>query len=316
MRDEGQLATEATVLGAECLVHLSERRFAAEVLHWALQRNPDHKEAHQWMAAIYIDLNSPSQAIAHLREWGRLDPQNGRPYRWIGWFLSKDYAKFNEAIEAYREACRRHLEPALRAEVVKELAAALVDGPAEYAAALDALAQSPESADQPEFLALRAQCLWNLARRAEATPVVEKAFRQNPELPRALELRAKMFLAEGQPRAALPLLEKALQVDRHNHVCRQLLMQAYKQLGENVRAEEQRQLLEKTRSSKDRLSKLHDEALLRPWDAKVRNELADLCLELNLQAEAQMWRQAALACTPNQMPGSSLEQPFVLPERK
>src|SRR5579871_1556257 len=71
VRNEGRLATDAAVLGAESLVHLGERRFAAQVLDTVLQRNPDHTEAHRWLAAIYIDLNSPALAIAHLREWAR-----------------------------------------------------------------------------------------------------------------------------------------------------------------------------------------------------------------------------------------------------
>jgi tetratricopeptide (TPR) repeat protein len=300
IRHEEQLASDAAVLGAECLVHLGERRFAAEVLHSALQQNPDHLEAHRWLAAIYIDLNSPSQAITHLREWARLDPHNGRPYRWIGWFLAKDYdGKVHEAIEAYQEACRRNLEPTLRAEVVKELVGALVDGPADYEGALETLARNPEVADQPEVLALRAQCLWSLARRAEATQAVENALQAHPQTPRALQLRAKMFLADAQPKATVPLLEKALAVDAHDPASRQLLMQAYRQLGDPARAEQQRRLLEESRGYKERLNKLHQEALRYPWDANVRNQLADLCLQLNLKAEAQMWRQAALACTAN-----------------
>ena len=81
----------------------------------------------------------------------RLDPHNGRPYRWIGWFFAKDYdGKLPEAIEACQEAWRRNLRPTQRAEVVKELAGALVDRPADYEAALETLARYPAFADQPE----------------------------------------------------------------------------------------------------------------------------------------------------------------------
>jgi tetratricopeptide (TPR) repeat protein len=313
--DEGALGLEGTVLGGECLVRLGERRFAAEALDTVVKRDPDNMKAHQWLAAIYMDLNSPSQAIVHLRAWGKLDPHNGRPYRWIGWFLSKDYGKYDEAIEAYREACRRDLDPALRSEVVKELVATLVDGPADYEAALDTLARSPELADQPEILALRAQCLWSLGRLAEANEALHRVLDINPQLSRALQLQAKIFLAEDKPKAALPLLEKALGRDAYDHLSRQLLMQAYRQAGDNTHAEQERQRLEEARSYKDRLTKLHDYAMSRPWDAKVRNDLADLCRKLNLQAEAQMWRQAALACTPSRPSETSFEQPVLLPER-
>jgi tetratricopeptide (TPR) repeat protein len=315
MNDENSLTVEATLVGAECLVRLGEHRFAADALDTVIKRYPDNRKAHQWLAAIYIDLNSPSQAITHLRTWARLDPHNGRPYRWIGWFLSKDYGKQTEAIAAYQEACLRDLDPVLRSEVVKELATTLIDGPADYEAALDTLAGNPQSADQPEILTLRAQCLWSLGRQTEASAALDRAMRLNPQLPRALQLRAKMFLAEGKAKTALPLLEKALNVDAYDHISRQLLMQAYRQIGDNARAEQERRHLEETRSYRNRLTKLHDHAVSHPWDAKVRNELADLCLKMNLQPDAQMWRQAALACTPNQPSETSFEQPFLLPER-
>ena len=208
VRDGEPLAQEGAVLRAECLVRLGQRRAAAELLQTVIQQNPDHREAHQWLAAIYIDLNSPFQALTHLREWGRLDPRNGRPYRWIGWFLSKDYGKQQEAIEAYQDACRRELDPALRAEVVKELAESLVEGPADYQAALDTLTQCPELLTRPEVLTLRGQCLWALGKQAEAVELVETALRAYPELPQALRLRGKMFLADGQAKAAVPVLEK------------------------------------------------------------------------------------------------------------
>jgi len=316
IKEEGPLAVQGTVLGAECLARLGERPFAAEVLNAVVKRDPDHKEAHRWLAAIYIDLHSAHQAIAHLREWARLDPRSGRPYRWIGWFLSKDFAKHHkEAIEAYREACRRDLEPALRAEVVKELAETLVDGPADYQAALDTLDQCPETLVQPEMLTLRAQCLWSLAKQAEAIPLLESVLRANPELPQALQLRARMFLSDGQPKAALPLLETALRVDAHDHVSRQLAMEAYRQVGDNARAEQQRQLMEETRSIKDRLTELHDYAVRHPWDVKVRHQLAALCLKLNCQAEAHMWRRAASACASNQPSETTFEQSLSLQER-
>jgi tetratricopeptide (TPR) repeat protein len=315
IKDEGPLALEAIVFGGECLLRLGERRFAAEILDSVLRQNPDHKEAHRWLAAIYIDLNSPSQAIAHLREWGRLEPRNGRPYRWIGLFLAKDYGNHQAAIEAYREACRRQLDPSLRAQAVKELAETLIDGPADYQAALDTLAQCPEALTQPEMLTLQGQCLWSLGRQAEAINLVETALRANPELPQALRLRASFLLADGQAGAAVPFLEKALRIDAHDHLGRQLLMQTYKQLGDNVRAEEQRRLLEATRADKDRLTQLHEAALQRPWDGRVRHELADLCLKLNRKAEAQMWRQAALACTPSPSAETAFAQPFSWPER-
>src|SRR5262249_29871338 len=95
------LALNSQVLGAECLVRLGERRLATEALLAVVSRKPEHKEAHRWLAAIYIDLNSADRAIEHLRAWGELEPANGRPYRWIGLFC-KDAKRPDEAIAAYQ----------------------------------------------------------------------------------------------------------------------------------------------------------------------------------------------------------------------
>ena len=92
-------------------------------------------------------------------------------------------------------------------------------------------------------------------------------------------------------------------------------MQAYQQLGANDRAEEQRRLLEQARHEKQRLTQLHEEALRHPWDASIRQQLADLCLKLNRKAEAEMWRQAAAACLSNRSAATTLEPSLSLPQR-
>ncbi|MCI0461714.1 MAG: hypothetical protein L0Z62_32585, partial [Gemmataceae bacterium] len=66
--DDGSLGSDAVVLAAECLVRLGDRYLAAEGLNTVVRRSPDHKEAHRWLAAIYIDTHSPWQAVHHLRE--------------------------------------------------------------------------------------------------------------------------------------------------------------------------------------------------------------------------------------------------------
>jgi tetratricopeptide (TPR) repeat protein len=84
VRDDGTLGTDAAVLAAECLIRLGEGRRAVPLLTAVVERRPDHMEAHRWLAAVYMDMNSPEEAVAEFREWGRLDPQDGRPYRWVG----------------------------------------------------------------------------------------------------------------------------------------------------------------------------------------------------------------------------------------
>ncbi len=297
--DDGPLALEAALLAGQGLALLGERRLACELLTAAGRRRPDSKEAHRWLAAVYMDLNSPDDAIEHLRAWGELEPDNGLPFRWVG-FFHRDYRRLTEAIAAYREALARRLEPAVRADAAAELAAVLVEWQADYRGALEALdGCPPEFRGRPAALALRAECLWCLGQRADALALLGRALAADPDQPRALLLRAKLALDEDQPRAALPFLENALRIDPHDHVSRQHLVDACTRLGDAARAAEHQRLLEQTRRLKQHLDELHRRAARAPWDDRVRAEIADVCLKLNRAAEARTWLRAALACNPD-----------------
>lgn len=298
IHDDGALGLEGTILASECLVHLGEPRLAAEALNTILKRQPDLKEAHRWLAAIYMDLNSPYDAIEHLRRWAELDPTEGRPCRWMGFFY-KDYNKPVDAVAAYQAAWQRQLTPAMRADVAREWAEVLMLAQADYQAALDVLAQCPAPYDeQPEVLTMKADCLRSLAQSAEATALVDRALQANPDLVSALVLRASIYLADGQRKEAIDLLERGVRLDPQNVQCRQHLMEAYRGAGDAARAEQQRQRLEEAKSIKDQLTKLHEQALANSWDDRVRTEIAKLCLRLGKKSEAMMWLKAALASNP------------------
>lgn len=298
LRIDDPLAAEASVLGAECLARLGRHRLAAEALQAVLGRHPDHLEAHRWLAAVFMDLNAPTEATNHLRHWARLSPQDARPWRWIGLFC-KDYYKPAEAIVAYREALHRSPEPALAADVCRELAEVLVTAEANYRAALETLTNCPAPYNQaPPWRVIRAECLWGLGREAEASAELDEALRADPRFVPALLLRARIHLAADQSREAVVLLERAVAVDPHDHRSRQQLVEALQHLRETQRAEEHRHFLEKTKQIKDELSRLHREASDRPWDDRPRYRIAELCLQLDRTDEARMWLRAALATNP------------------
>jgi tetratricopeptide (TPR) repeat protein len=309
--DDGPAGARGTVLAAECLIHLEERGLAANALRQVVHRHPDEKEAHRLLAAIHIDLHTPFQAIGYLREWGRLDPSDGRPYRWIGFFYrSYTFNQWEEAVAAYREACRRQLQPAVRAEVLGELAETLIDGLADYPAALEVLDQGAEVfAESPEVLTLKAECYWGLGQAVRTVQLLDQALRAKPDLFRALLLRVKVHLADKNPQAALPLLEKAVQLNPHDLASRQYLMQTCRLLGDFTAAEHHQRRLEESKGYKDQLTALHGEADRNPWDDQVRYRLAELCLTVNRPVEARQWLQAALACNPgNQQARAALDQ--------
>jgi len=298
VRDDGPVGADAAALAGECLARLGEHRVAANVLNATLKRFPDHRDAHRWLAAVFIDLNSPRDAVEHLREWGRLAPDDGRPFRWIGLF-EKDYRHTDKAVAAYEEALRRSLDPGMRADVSRELAEALRDGEADYRGMLRVLDGCPEPyAARPEMLTLRAEAEWGLGDGEAAAELLDRVFRDAPGYAPALRLRGQMYLAVDEPAKARPLLEESLRADPFDLGGRQLAVEACHQLGDEAAAAGHRKAMEEVREQRKRLSLLYVTARDRPWDPLVRVEIAELCLAINRRQEAEQMARAALACDP------------------
>jgi predicted Zn-dependent protease len=300
INDDGPLAAEGAVLAGECLVRLDEQRVAADVLSAVVQRQPDCREAHRWLAAVYIDLNTRKEAIHHLREWGRLAPDDGRPYRWIGMFY-KDYTQQQGlAIAAYREALNRTLDSEAQDAVRRALAETLLEAHADFQGVLDVLDGCSEALQQTvELRTLRAEALWGLGRRDEAAAIADSVLQTDPDYPRALGLRGRMYLATDEFRRARPLFEKAVALDAYDLGTRQHLIALCDRLDDPAEVAEQRRLLEEARDYRKHLTMLYRTAEDHPWDAQVRCEIAVLCLKANRRDQAETMLRAALACDPH-----------------
>jgi len=296
--DDDPWAAQATVLASECLIRLEERRPAALALTTLLKRQPDNVDAHRWLAAIYIDLNSPGPAIEYLQKWARLDPTNPRPYRWLG-FFERDSDRASEAVEAYRRALQLGLEPLDRDAVLLELAETLVNSEGDYQLALDTLEMGSKGfQDRPSVLALRAECLVGLGKRNEAVRILDTVLKEHPALRAALLVRARIYLQEDQPRAAIHLLEKVIRLHPNDSVGRQSLMLAYRAIEDDSRAAEQKRYLDTLSSKREKLLKFQVESARNPWNARARHQLA-LAYASDSRAEALTWIQSALACSPD-----------------
>jgi tetratricopeptide (TPR) repeat protein len=298
VQTDDPVGLEAAVRAGECLVRLGEHRVAADVLNGVVRRDPDQRDAHRWLAAVYTDLSSPNDAVRHLTEWGRLAPEDGRPYRWIGFFY-KDYHNPEAAIPAYREGLARHLDPALRSDVVRELAESLLDARADYQGVLDTLAQCPEEyANNPDLRLFRAESLWGLGRHDEAEKLADNVLSTDPNYPRALRVRARMYLATDQPRRARPLLEKCVALAPLDLSARQHLLEVCRQLQDSAAVATHRRKYEEGRALSKELTLLYLTARDRPWDDRVRVDIAHLCVKLERVGEARTMLRAALACNP------------------
>ena len=301
--EQSPLGFDASVMAAEALIRVKElgrpipTQDAVNRLRRIIDRDPNRVDAHRWLALLYIDLNAVDLALKELDAVARLDPNDGRPLRMKGYLL-KDFLKVGPAVEAYREALKRNLQPHVRAEVVEELGRLLIkDGKAKEALAV--LDQCPPLFQgSARMLALRAEVLWNLRQFDEATRLVQSALRIDPDLRPALRLRARMYIDRDQPAKAIPFLKRLLTLEPYDHRSRHQLAILYQTLGDEKAAAEQLRLRERTHQIKLKLTDLSARAAQKPWDDELRVQIAEKWLEMGGTVEARMWLRAALLCNP------------------
>jgi tetratricopeptide (TPR) repeat protein len=294
--DPGPLQVDFSALAGLCFMYLGESVLAEQALTRVLEERPDHLDAHRGLATLYYDQGAMKKAIHHLEEVARLDPQDGRPFRLLG-LIHKDMNHYSQAVACYKEALARHLVANAADDVRVNLAEVHVRT-GDYKTARDVLKDCGTTAARGEpSLALRVQCAWELGEPG-ARELAERALRLHPESPRLLTTRARIHLADNQPKEAVELLEKALKSNPHDHFAHYQLAIAYEGVNEPEKADEQRRLALETNDLLLELTKLTQTAQDNPWDASVRLRLAEVCEKLDKKELAQMWRKASAACPP------------------
>ena len=162
---------------------IADLRSAEQYWLEALQADANHTDTHRSLAMIYYDRGAIDHAVQHLKEVTRLAPADARPYRLLG-LLHKDYERYGEAAEFYRQALACTLTPVTRQEVTIELAEALIKT-RNYQQALNALQSAPTTSD---VQVLQAECMIGLGDSAAASQVLDQVLAQQPEHFAALSL--------------------------------------------------------------------------------------------------------------------------------
>ncbi len=302
--EESEAADQATPGLAEAVALLRELGRSApltdllERLRKFVERHPDHVEAHRRLAQFYIDLNALSPALSELQQVARLDPDDGRPWRVMG-LIYRDTLREGSAIDAYRQALQRRLEPHVAAEVREELAQLLVDQgfPQE---ALEVLKEAPPwLRNAPSCRTIEAAALWAVHRKTEARRLVEAALAEDPHHVPALRLVGKMFLDEDEPQQAVPCLRRALELRPHDEKARHMLADAYRAAGEPAQAEAEQKKFAETVGLLREVARLGRIAHNQPWNVEVRLQNARILGYLGRLGEARNWVRSALAADPD-----------------
>lgn len=289
-RPAGELREPALRLTGECLYRLGRVAEAESLFRELLAEQPDHAEAHRWLAILSYDLGAMNHALTHLAELARLRKDDYTPHRLAGQ-IHLDFQRYPEAADAYRRCLERHPPPHVRREALIHLARALIPL-REYAEADQVLRELP---DDPEALALRAEAVWSLGEPQRAEELVAEALRRAPDDRTSLYLRGRMRLAAGDAAGALEPLNRLLTRRPHDYEARYQLSLAYQRLGRTEEAQRETERMQQDFDRYERMTSLSRRAIEAPRDAEVREELAKLCEELDRPELAQMWRAAAAA---------------------
>lgn len=289
-RPVGELREPALRLTGECLYRLGRVAEAEGLFRELLREQPDHAEAHRWLAILSYDVGAMNEALTHLAELARLRENDYTPHRLAGQ-IHLDFQRYPEAADAYRRCLERHPPPHVRREALVHLARALIPL-REYVKAERILRELP---DDPEALALRAEAVWSLGESQRAEELVTKALRRTPEDRTSLYLRGRMRLAAGDAAGAVEPLTRLLTRLPHDYEARYQLSLAYQRLGRTEEAQRETERMQQDFARYERMTSLSRQAIEAPRDAEVREELAKLCEELDRPELAQMWRAAAVA---------------------
>lgn len=309
--EESDLADQATPGLAEAVAHLRDLGRSApltdllERLRNFVKRHPDHVEAHRRLAQFYIDLNALAPALTELQEVARLDPEDGRPWRFMG-LIYRDTLREGSAIDAYRQALQRRLEPHVAAEVREELAQLLVEQ-GFVQEALAVLEAAPSwLRNSPSCRTVEAAARWTLHQKSEARRLLAQALAEDPNYVPALRLAGKMELDEDEPKRAQVLFRRALVLQPHDEKARHMLADACRAAGETAEAEAELKRFGETVGLLREVARLGRIAHNEPWNVEVRLENARLLAHLGRLSEARNWVRSALAADPDSVEARQL----------
>jgi tetratricopeptide (TPR) repeat protein len=287
VKEDGPLHVESDVLTAHCAISLRQPRLAAELLLRVLSERPDHADALRYLASIYFDQGDLGRAVGYLEQVERLDPADARTPRLRG-LIHRDREEFEEAVAAYRESLRRNPRPADEAELKVELAECLMKLRKE-----EEILRDLSGVETPAAQAVRAEALIGLGREPEALPILDRGLKEHPEFGGFLRLRGERYLAAGQADKAVPLLEKQVAHVPDDFRARTQLALAYDNLGRSKESKDQSDKVKEIQAVYDQIYEKYKKAHADPWDAAVREQLAELNAKIHRDGDAKMWRMAA-----------------------
>lgn len=283
----------------DAIIRASAGRYAeAEpVLKRILDRSeaPDPEVAES-LARVYLKTYRFPAAAAVIDRWIRAAPGDAKPYLWrteVNRRLVKDSGA---EIRDYRAALER--DPGLD-EARLGLARALrLAGRGEEAAPLYAAHVAQKPNDPAGHLGSGLVAL-DRGDDAAALPHLERALQIDPTNASALSARAAIAIRRGEDAAALAFLDQAVRIDPHDLEIRHRRGLCLTRLGRTREARADQEAAARLREDGRRLSQLQQALLANPEDPKLQVEVARWLIEHGHEEEGIHWARKLLGERPD-----------------
>jgi tetratricopeptide (TPR) repeat protein len=289
IRPEGRVRIPLMTSVGNALYKTGRLADAERVFRQVEFEDPDVVSAHRWLVTIYHDLGAMQSVLAQLEKVVALEPEDCNAYRLMGLVYLEDFLRPRDAIESYRKALALN-PPGDQAQAIRtELARALLQIN-DFSGALQVL----DAAEQTALVVgLKADCQWNMAEMDEAIRLLEHARSLDPDERVVLYLTGRLALEEGRAAEAIEPFRLLLERDPHDVQTRYQLAQAYRKLGDSTAAAAELERMNESKALTEKLGPMFEQAILRPNDAEIRDELAVLCQKLGKRELARVWQRAA-----------------------
>ena len=291
------LYPQAAVLFALCRLEAGDVTTAQELLRGVLEDRPDDVEAHRGLAQVYFTLGANTRVVDELEEVARLDPTDTRPWMYKGGFYA-DVGLLIEAVSAYEQALARSVTPEQIGRARLGLAESLLKF-GQHTRAMEVLAGLPETfRTDPTAIVFKADALLRQGEFKAARELIAPVVAGSSPSSAALTIAGRVEFEAGDYERAAALFERATVADAAYHEAHYHLAQALTRLGKPEAGAAQQKRADAIKADLQLMSQLVDGAGMRPWDATVREKLADVSRRLGKDDIANKWAKAAKMCPP------------------
>lgn len=295
-KGQRETAVDAWVLGGQALYAQGKLRPAEVALGRALTIDPDHVDAHRWLAIAYYDIGLMTEALSHFQKVADLEPGDARPHRIMG-VVRMDHGNLSAAASDLEESLRRDPRQPDRQQILVELAQCQ-ERLHRYEEALRTLNKCSESA---ESQALAASIRYGQARPDDAQRLATRALELDPEERLALLVLGKLAIDRRQADSALALLGRAAEAAPTDSDVRFSLAVALRASGQVERAQAEMDAAQKLKDLREQSDKLFQQTIKEPYNAELRYQLGLLAEQAALASVAETWFRAAVLLAPDHL---------------